>query len=307
MIFELISTYSSSISIPWLYSTMMLARLLLMLVLPACGEREGVVTYEVASASPYVWPDTAARDDAAEGLVWTVPNTFVASANVARLCGADVDFVDIRASDYCMDAQALQAKLDAADRKPDILIPVHFAGQSADMKAIGAIAKAHDIRVIEDASHCIGGSYNGQPIGACEFSDICVFSFHPVKIGSRVDVSARPKVHSVLRIEFGHRNFSKQISPHRFVDLFQNPRVQKECRSCVEAESILFNRRATASHTIHAFNQPNFPALLRLKHGSREPSWPCSDDRYLIRHSSHFYKSHRVGNIPCCLLATTAN
>jgi UDP-4-amino-4,6-dideoxy-N-acetyl-beta-L-altrosamine transaminase len=116
------------------------------------------------------------------GLVWTVPNTFVASANVARLCGADVDFVDIRASDYCMDPQALEAKLARADRKPDILIPVHFAGQSADMKAIGAIAKAHGISVIEDASHCIGGQYNGQPIGACEFSDICVFSFHPVKI-----------------------------------------------------------------------------------------------------------------------------
>ncbi len=116
------------------------------------------------------------------GLVWTVPNTFVASANVARLCGADVDFVDIGASDYCMDPGALEAKLAAADRKPDILIPVHFAGQSADMKAIGAIAQAHGIRVIEDASHCIGGSYNGQPIGACEFSDICVFSFHPVKI-----------------------------------------------------------------------------------------------------------------------------
>lgn len=116
------------------------------------------------------------------GLVWTAPNTFVASANVARLRGADVDFVDISASDYCMDPLALEAKLASTDRKPDILIPVHFAGQSADMKAIGAIAKAHDIRVIEDASHCIGGGYNGQPIGACEFSDICVFSFHPVKI-----------------------------------------------------------------------------------------------------------------------------
>jgi len=116
------------------------------------------------------------------GLVWTVPNTFVATANVARLCGADVDFVDIRASDYCMDAQALEAKLAASDRKPDILMPVHFAGQSADMKAIGAIARAHGIRVVEDASHCIGGRYNDHPIGACEFSDITVFSFHPVKI-----------------------------------------------------------------------------------------------------------------------------
>lgn len=116
------------------------------------------------------------------GLVWTAPNTFVASANVARLCGADVDFVDIRASDYCMDPGALEAKLATAERKPDILIPVHFAGQSADMKRIWAIARAHGIKVIEDASHCIGASYAGQPIGACPYSDIAVFSFHPVKI-----------------------------------------------------------------------------------------------------------------------------
>ena len=116
------------------------------------------------------------------GLVWTAPNTFVASANVARLCGADVDFVDIGADDYCMSADALEAKLAAADRRPDILIPVHFAGQSADMKRVGAIARAHGIKVIEDASHCIGGSYAGQPIGACPYSDIAVFSFHPVKI-----------------------------------------------------------------------------------------------------------------------------
>ena len=116
------------------------------------------------------------------GLVWTVPNTFVASANVALLCGAEVDFVDIRAGDYCMDPDALEAKLAGASRIPDILIPVHFAGQSADMKRIGAIARAYGIKIIEDASHCIGGSYDGQPIGACPYSDIAVFSFHPVKI-----------------------------------------------------------------------------------------------------------------------------
>ena len=116
------------------------------------------------------------------GLVWTVPNTFVASANVARLCGADVDFVDIGADDYCMDPDALAAKLARGGRIPDILIPVHFAGQSADMKRIGDIARAHGIKVIEDASHCIGASYMGQPIGACPYSDIAVFSFHPVKI-----------------------------------------------------------------------------------------------------------------------------
>lgn len=117
-----------------------------------------------------------------DGLLWTAPNTFVASANVGRLCGAEVDFVDIDPRSYCMSADALEAKLATAPRKPDVLIPVHFAGQSADMVRIGQIARDHGIKVVEDASHCIGGSYDGVPIGACIHSDVTVFSFHPVKI-----------------------------------------------------------------------------------------------------------------------------
>ncbi|WP_179380924.1 UDP-4-amino-4,6-dideoxy-N-acetyl-beta-L-altrosamine transaminase [Jannaschia marina] len=118
-------------------------------------------------------------------LLWTVPNTFVASANVGLYCGADVDFVDTTADTYLMDANALEAKLTAAaaaGRLPKVIIPVHFAGQSCDMKRIGALARAHGVKVVEDASHAIGARYLDAPVGDCAHSDICVFSFHPVKI-----------------------------------------------------------------------------------------------------------------------------
>ena len=118
-------------------------------------------------------------------LLWTVPNTFVASANVGLYCGADVDFVDIDPDTYLMSADALEAKLAAAKRAgrlPKVIIPVHFAGQTADMARIGALAKTHGAHVIEDASHSIGATHLGAPVGGCAFSDITVFSFHPVKI-----------------------------------------------------------------------------------------------------------------------------
>ncbi|CUJ16554.1 UDP-4-amino-4,6-dideoxy-N-acetyl-beta-L-altrosamine transaminase [Cognatishimia activa] len=118
-------------------------------------------------------------------ILWTVPNTFVASANVGLFCGADVDFVDIDPATYCMSVTALAEKLEAADqigRLPKVLIPVHFAGQSCDMRAIAELAQKYGVRVIEDASHAIGARYLDQPVGNCAYSDICVFSFHPVKI-----------------------------------------------------------------------------------------------------------------------------
>ncbi|MDV7270361.1 UDP-4-amino-4,6-dideoxy-N-acetyl-beta-L-altrosamine transaminase [Thioclava sp. A2] len=117
--------------------------------------------------------------------LWTVPNTFVASSNCGIYCGAEVDFVDIDPATYVMCPKALEAKLvqaEAAGKLPKVLIPVHFAGQSADMAAIGALARRYGVRVIEDASHAIGARYQGAPVGNCAHSDICVFSFHPVKI-----------------------------------------------------------------------------------------------------------------------------
>ncbi len=117
--------------------------------------------------------------------VWTSPNTFVASANCARYCGATVDFVDIDPRTWNLSVEALEAKLAQAERAgtlPKVVIPVHFAGQSCDMAAIGDLAGRYGFRVIEDASHAIGGRYQGQAIGGCRHSAVTVFSFHPVKI-----------------------------------------------------------------------------------------------------------------------------
>ena len=143
--------------------------------------------------------------------VWTSPNSFVASANCALYCGANVDFVDIDADTLCMSVEALAIKLShhkrAGQALPKVVIPVHFGGQSCDMAAIHALGLEYGFKIIEDASHAIGGYYQSTsaasqaesarrervqtrtssqqafpPIGNCHFSDICVFSFHPVKI-----------------------------------------------------------------------------------------------------------------------------
>jgi len=117
--------------------------------------------------------------------LWTSPNTFVASSNCGLYCGAQVDFVDIDPRTYNMSAELLQQKLEKAESEgklPKVIIPVHFAGQSCDMKAINALAEKYKFKIIEDASHAIGGRYLDQPIGNCKYSDITVFSFHPVKI-----------------------------------------------------------------------------------------------------------------------------
>lgn len=118
-------------------------------------------------------------------LVWTTPNTFVASANCARYCGADVDFVDIDPTTYNLSIDALTEKLTHAKikgRLPKLLIAVHFAGRPCDMAAIHKLSLKYGFKIIEDASHAIGGYYQRQPIGHCQYSDISVFSFHPVKI-----------------------------------------------------------------------------------------------------------------------------
>lgn len=117
--------------------------------------------------------------------LWTSPNTFVASANCALYCGASPDFVDISPITYNMDEDLLEKKLVKAeknDKLPQIVIPVHFSGQSCDMEKIYYLSKKYKFVVIEDACHAIGGSYKNSKIGSCQFSDMAVFSFHPVKI-----------------------------------------------------------------------------------------------------------------------------
>ena len=117
--------------------------------------------------------------------LWTSPNTFVATANAGVFCGAKIDFVDIDPKTYTMSVDCLSAKLEQAEIQgclPKIVVPVHFAGQSCDMRAIRRLADKYGFDVVEDASHALGANYLNMPVGCCKYSDIAVFSFPPVKM-----------------------------------------------------------------------------------------------------------------------------
>ena len=118
-------------------------------------------------------------------IVWTSPITFVASANCALYCGATVDFIDIDKRTYNLSLERLAEKLAVAEKVgklPKVVIAVHLCGQPCDMAGIHALSQQYGFKIIEDASHAIGGKYKNEPIGSCHYSDITVFSFHPVKI-----------------------------------------------------------------------------------------------------------------------------
>lgn len=115
-------------------------------------------------------------------MLWTSPITFTASANCGRYCGANVDFVDIDGNSYDMSVTALKEKLEKSKIKPKVVIPVHLAGQSCEMQEIYDLSKQYGFTVIEDASHAIGAEYKDTKVGCCKYSDMTVFSFHPVKI-----------------------------------------------------------------------------------------------------------------------------
>jgi UDP-4-amino-4,6-dideoxy-N-acetyl-beta-L-altrosamine transaminase len=147
-----------------------------------CDVQYGVA---VSSATAALHLSCLALDIGPGDLVWTSAVTFVASANCARYCGADVDFVDIDSRTLNMDMEDLERKLEVAEkigRMPKLVIPVHLSGYSCDMRKLASLAEQYGFLVIEDASHAVGGSYEGRKIGSCEFSDITVFSFHAVKI-----------------------------------------------------------------------------------------------------------------------------
>ncbi|MGF2033926.1 MAG: UDP-4-amino-4,6-dideoxy-N-acetyl-beta-L-altrosamine transaminase [Nostoc sp. CmiVER01] len=147
-----------------------------------CGVKYVVA---VSSATAALHIACLAADLGQGDILWTSPNTFVASANCGLYCGAKVDFVDIDPNTYNLSIDELESKLAEAEKQgclPKVLIPVHFAGQSCEMQQIAALSQRYGFKVIEDASHAIGGSYRGKSIGSCQFSDMAVFSFHPVKI-----------------------------------------------------------------------------------------------------------------------------
>lgn len=147
-----------------------------------CGADHAVA---VNSATSALHLACLALDVQAGDQVWTTPITFVASANCALYCGAAVDFVDIDPDTFNISVQALQEKLHSAEQcgcLPKVVIAVHLCGLSCDMAAIFRLSQRYGFRIIEDASHAIGAKYQGQPVGNCRYSDISIFSFHPVKI-----------------------------------------------------------------------------------------------------------------------------
>jgi UDP-4-amino-4,6-dideoxy-N-acetyl-beta-L-altrosamine transaminase len=120
-----------------------------------------------------------------DDIVWTTPNTFVATSNAALYCCATVDFVDINPKTYnlsidCLKEKLIQAKKD--NKLPKLVVPVHFAGQSCEMEEIWQLAQEYGFKVIEDACHALGGEYKNKKVGCCEYSDMAIFSFHPVKM-----------------------------------------------------------------------------------------------------------------------------
>lgn len=147
-----------------------------------CGVRHALAMNSATSA---LHAACLALDLGPGDWLWTTPVTFVASSNCGLYCGAQVDFVDIDPRTYNLSPEALAAKLVAAERDgrlPKIVVAVHLCGQPCDMRRLRELADHYGFALIEDASHAIGGSYLGEPIGNCRYSDITIFSFHPVKI-----------------------------------------------------------------------------------------------------------------------------
>ncbi len=147
-----------------------------------CDVKHG---FAVANATCALHLAYLALDVGTGDIVWTSPNTFLSTANAALMCGADIDFVDICPKTYNMSVGKLEQKLLDAKKigkLPKVVAPVHFAGQSCDMKKISQLSQEYGFAIVEDAAHAIGSKYLGKPVGSCEYSDITIFSFHPVKI-----------------------------------------------------------------------------------------------------------------------------
>ena len=139
---------------------------------------------------------------------WTSPNTFCATADAALRCGAEVDFVDIEWGTYNMDLHVLEEMLKKISKKgnhPKVVAPVHFAGNPVDMKFLDKLRKKYGFKVVEDAAHATGATFKGEKVGSCRWSDLCVFSFHAVKIittgeGGMVTTNSRELYEKLLRL-----------------------------------------------------------------------------------------------------------
>ena len=149
-----------------------------------CGETTARYAIAVNSATSALHIAYLALGVRSGDTVWTSPNTFVATANAALFCGAGIDFVDIgQDGNMCMDA--LEEKLSRSKNNgtlPNVVTPVHFAGKPCDMKRLKHLSTIYGFKILEDASHAIGSDIDNSPTGSCQYSEICVFSFHPVKV-----------------------------------------------------------------------------------------------------------------------------
>lgn len=223
--------------------------------------------------------------------VWTSAISFVASANCAVYCGASVDFVDIDARSGNMSIPALENKLRIAAKNgvlPKVLIPVHFAGQPLDMESISNLGKRYRFRIIEDASHALGASYAGETVGNCRYSDITVFSFHPVKMITTAEGGAattndhsiatrlaKLRSHGITRdpSEIEHYEgdwFYDQVElgfNYRMTDMF----AALGASQLRKLEAFLDARRKVVSHYQEALDSAKFQSLLQDPNGSS--SW----------------------------------
>lgn len=254
-----------------------------------CGATEAVA---VNSATSALHIACLALGLGAGDRLWTSPNTFVASANCARYCGAEVDFVDIDSRTYNLCPRKLEEKLQLAreqNRLPKIVIPVHFAGQSCDMAAIWRLANEYGFKVLEDASHAIGGRYRDQAVGCCAYSHATVFSFHPVKIvttaeGGLVTTNDR-QVAERLRLLRSHgitRDESAMVGPiagpwyYEQIDLGFNYRMTDlqaalGVSQMTRLEHFLSRRKEIAARYDQAFE--DFPLQLPYQEKYQASAW----------------------------------
>ncbi|MCA6574356.1 MAG: UDP-4-amino-4,6-dideoxy-N-acetyl-beta-L-altrosamine transaminase [Pseudanabaena sp. M57BS1SP1A06MG] len=241
--------------------------------------------------------------------LWTSPNTFVASANCGLYCDAHVDFVDINPHTYNLSIEQLEQKLVRASEQnclPKVLIPVHFAGQSCEMDKIANLSRQYGFKVIEDASHAIGGKYQDKPIGCCEFSDLAVFSFHPVKIittgeggmvlTNRQDLyekSIRLRSHGITRDSNLMQGESHGAWYYQQLELGFNYRIT-DIQAALGASQMqrldeFVNRRRFLAQRYNHLLQ-DLPITLPHQHPDTESSWHL----YVIRlHLDKISKTHR--------------
>ena len=187
-------------------------------------------------------------------LIWTSPNSFVASANCGLYCGAKVDFIDINLVDYNIDIDLLKKKLAKAEldkQLPKIIIPVHYAGQSCDMREIKKLSKKYKFKIIEDASHAFGGKYLNDPVGNCKYSDIAVFSFHPVKIITTTEGGAAVTNNAGIYAKL------KALRSHGISRNEENYSEKEKIRSSFKQKLLGFNYRMTDVQAALGISQMN--------------------------------------------------